>query len=354
MQCAAKASTGLSTCRPGGWSIHVKANIRRAARRLIQSTDLLLALLTYPAAWLLKIIRRTGVQRLPHCRRALMRVGVFPLLDHYYEPQFAADKLRIPLSEERLLPGISWNVEGQLDLLDQLTFSDELTGIPATGDEPGQFYMKNGSFESGDAEYLYQIIRLIRPRRLFEIGSGHSTLAALRAIRKNRDEDATYDCKHICIEPYEMPWLERTGVQVIRKRVEDVGTALFSQLRNNDILFIDSSHVIRPQGDVLFEYLELLPTLADGVIVHIHDIFSPRNYPPLWIVEDVKFWNEQYVLEAFLSNNHDWRIIGALNYLRHNHYDRLKAIAPYLTPDREPGSFYIQKVTASAANEMVG
>jgi len=332
----------------------VKPNIRRAVRRLIQSTDILLALLTYPAAWLLKIIRRTGVQRLPHCRRALMRVGVFPLLDHYYEPQFVTDELRIPLSEERSLPGIGWNIEGQLDLLDQLRFADELTGIPATGDEPDQFHMRNGSFESGDAEYLYQIIRLIRPRRLFEIGSGHSTLVAMRAIRRNRDEDATYDCKHICVEPYEMPWLERTGVAVIRKRVEDLDIAFFSELRRDDILFIDSSHVIRPQGDVLFEYLELLPTLADGVIVHIHDIFSPRNYPPLWIVEDVKFWNEQYVLEAFLSNNPDWRIIGALNYLRHNHYDRLKAVAPYLTPDREPGSFYIQKMTTTATDNMTG
>ncbi len=332
----------------------MKPNIRRAVRRLIQSTDILLALLTYPAAWLLKTIRRTGVQRLPHCRRALMRVGVFPLLDHYYEPQFVTGELRIPLSEERSLPGIRWNIEGQLDLLDQLRFADELTGIPATGDEPDQFRMKNGSFESGDAEYLYQIIRLIRPRRLFEIGSGYSTLVAMRAIRRNREEDASYDCKHICIEPYEMPWLERTGVAVIRKRVEDLDVALFSELRSDDILFIDSSHVIRPQGDVLFEYLELLPTLADGVIVHIHDIFSPRNYPPLWIVEDVKFWNEQYVLEAFLSNNHDWRIIGALNYLRHNHYDRLKAVAPYLTPDREPGSFYIQKMTTTATNKMTG
>lgn len=332
----------------------MKPNIRRAVRRLIQSTDILLALLTYPAAWLLKTIRRTGVQRLPHCRRALMRVGVFPLLDHYYEPQFVTGELRIPLSEERSLPGIRWNIEGQLDLLDQLRFADELTGIPATGDEPDQFRMKNGSFESGDAEYLYQIIRLIRPRRLFEIGSGYSTLVAMRAIRRNREEDASYDCKHICIEPYEMPWLERTGVAVVRKRVEDLDVALFSELRSDDILFIDSSHVIRPQGDVLFEYLELLPTLADGVIVHIHDIFSPRNYPPLWIVEDVKFWNEQYVLEAFLSNNHDWRIIGALNYLRHNHYDRLKAVAPYLTPDREPGSFYIQKMTTTATNKMTG
>ena len=323
-------------------------SFRRATRRLIQSTDILLALLTYPTAWLLKTIRRVGVQRLPHCRQVLMRVGVFPLLDHYYEPQFEMSSLRHPLSEDRRLPGIDWNVEEQLDLIRQLRFSDELAGIPATGDNTaGQFYMENESFESGDAEYLYQLIRLVRPRRLFEVGSGHSTLLALKAIRRNREEDATYDCKHICIEPYEMPWLERTGVSVIRKRVEDVDIALFAELESNDILFIDSSHVIRPEGDVLFEYLEILPTLASGVIVHVHDIFSPKNYPALWVIDEVKFWNEQYLLEAFLTNNDDWKVIGALNYLRHHHYDSLKSVAPYLGPEREPGSFYIQKLPST-------
>lgn len=120
--------------------------------------------------------------------------------------------------------------------------------------------------------------------------------------------------------------------------------SFFKQLQENDLLFIDSSHVIRPQGDVLFEYLEVLPVLNRGVIVHIHDIFSPRNYLRQWLQDEVKLWNEQYLLEAFLSNNGCWEIIGALNYLHHNHYDKLKRVAPFLTPTREPGSFYIRKL----------
>jgi len=120
--------------------------------------------------------------------------------------------------------------------------------------------------------------------------------------------------------------------------------SFFSELQENDILFIDSSHVIRPQGDVLFEYLELLPTLNPGVIVHVHDIFSPRNYLSSWLQNEVRFWNEQYLLEAFMVHNDKWKIIGALNWLHHNHYERLKLIAPYLSLEREPGSFYIQKV----------
>ena len=131
---------------------------------------------------------------------------------------------------------------------------------------------------------------------------------------------------------------------MIRKKVEDIELSYFSQLQNNDLLFIDSSHIIRPQGDVLFEYLELLPSLNTGVIVHLHDIFSPKNYPKQWLQDSVYFWNEQYLLEAFLSHNSSWKIIAALNFLCSNHYKKLKSVAPFLTPDREPGSFYIQKI----------
>ncbi|MCX5694939.1 MAG: hypothetical protein NT014_07495 [Candidatus Omnitrophica bacterium] len=160
----------------------------------------------------------------------------------------------------------------------------------------------------------------------------------------NTEEVSGYKCKHICIEPYEMPWLESTGVKVIRQKVENMGREFFFFFFQNDILFIDSSHIIRPQGDVLFEYLELMPSLKMGVIVHIHDIFSPRDYKAEWVIDDVRFWNEQYLLEAFLTSNKDYKIIGALNYLHHNHYDRLRAKCHFLSQEREPGSFYIQKI----------
>ena len=131
---------------------------------------------------------------------------------------------------------------------------------------------------------------------------------------------------------------------VVRKRVEELEVAFFSQLEADDLLFIDSSHVIRPQGDLVFEYLELLSTLKPGVVVHIHDIFSPRDYPAAWVKDEVRLWNEQYLLEAFLTGNREWQIIGALNFLHHNHHDQLRATFPRLTRDCEPGSFYIQKI----------
>jgi len=311
--------------------------------RASRIADVVAAPLVYPSAWLLQNIRKYGVQNFPLCRQALLKMGVFPILNHYYEPQFDFQVPKKP-SEPRRLPGIDWNTQEQLELLRSLRFADELKDTPLSKPAALEYYVENGAFGPGDAEFLYQIIRLKKPRRILEVGSGNSTLMALKAVRKNTAEDPGYRCEHVCIEPYEAPWLESTGVTVVRQRIEDVGVARFSELGENDVLFIDSSHVIRPEGDVLFEYLELLPTLKPGVIVHVHDIFSPRNYPEQWLVDWVRLWNEQYLLEAFLTHNSSWKIIGALNFLHHHDYEALRRVAPFLTPEREPGSFYIQKV----------
>jgi len=309
---------------------------------LISLADLLLAPVVYSVAHLLKAIRRAGISRMPLCKRALMRVGVFPIRNHYDEPLFDSMLLRHPLDHNRVLPGIDWNIDEQIYLLKSFCFNDELKDVPNVKIDELTFHMNNGSFGSGDAEYLYNLIRLKKPTKIIEIGSGNSTLMAIKAINKNQ-EIANYKCDHLCIEPYEAPWLEKIGVTVIRQKVEEVNKAIFNALEKNDLLFIDSSHIIRPHGDVLFEYLELIPLLKAGVIVHIHDIFSPKDYLKEWVVDEVRFYNEQYLLEAFLTCNQDWKIIGALNYLHHNYYQDLKATCPFLTQDREPGSFYIQK-----------
>lgn len=132
-------------------------------------------------------------------------------------------------------------------------------------------------------------------------------------------------------------------MQVLRSRIEDVEQSLFHTLGQNDIPFIDSSHVICPQGDVLTELLHILPRLASGVVVHVHDIFLPRDYSRAAIVEDVWFWNKQYLLEAFLTHNLEWQVIGVLIYLKHHQYHSLKSVCPYLSESKEPGSFYMQK-----------
>jgi hypothetical protein len=298
-----------------------------------------LCILTFFSTYVLRYARKS-----PRSRKILLDRGIWPITDHYYEPFFSAKHLRKPLSEERLLSGIEWNITEQMELLTSFNFRNEFAGMPDKFVSDTEFHFNNGSFESGDAEFWYNIIRLKKPRKIIEIGSGHSTKMARLAIRKNQMENSSYQCEHICIEPYEMPWLEKTGVDVIRKKAENMDVAFFGQLNTNDILFIDSSHVIRPQGDVLFEYLEILPVLNSGVIVHVHDIFSPRDYPREWIIDEIRLWNEQYLLEAFLSYNSKWKIIGALNFLKHNYYDAFKTHCPKVSEEREPGSFYIVKL----------
>ena len=311
---------------------------------LLPLLDIFLAPFVVIAAWIFKLTRRVGVQRLPICKRILLFVGVFPIRNHYYEPLFDPTELRTPLSDERSLPGIDLNIGGQLSLLAAFRYEGELSGLVGEKTDDLTFHFDNEAFRSGDAEYLYNLIRLKKPRRIYEIGSGNSTLMAIKATAKNVADVPGYCCEHVCVEPYEMPWLERTGVSVVRQRVQDLPLAFFAALEKGDLLFIDSTHMIRPQGDVLYEYLQLLPTLAAGVIVHVHDIFTPRDYLASWVIGEVKFWNEQYLLEALLSGTKSWKVIGALNYLKHNHYSELKATCPFLTMDREPGSFYIEKM----------
>lgn len=273
-------------------------------KKLLPVLDILLLPFVYLAGVLLKRVRVTGLHRLPWSRHVLLHLGVVPISDHYYEPFFNPRHLKHPLSQERPLPGIDWNIHGQLERLASFHYNEELGFLSA----PAQgltFSFDNDTFLSGDAEYWYSIIRHYKPRRIFEVGSGNSTLVAVEALKRNTEEDPSYHCRHVCIEPYEMPWLEQLGVEVMREKVEDVPIQFFAELEANDILFIDSSHVIRPQGDVLFEYLQVLPSLQVGVIAHIHDIFSPRDYLEQWVQAEVKFWNEQYLLEAFLTLNQD-------------------------------------------------
>jgi Methyltransferase domain len=306
--------------------------------------DVVLLPLVLPAGLVMKAVRRIGLMRLRACSWLLMRIGVLPIRRHYYEPFLDPRELRKPLEEERSLPGIDWRVESQLALLASLRFADELQHLAQPRSGVTEFRLQNGSFESGDAEFLYQFIRARKPRRIFEIGSGNSTLIARDAVQKNRQEDPGYTCRHLCIEPFEMSWLESTGVTVLRKKVEEVDATLFAELEANDLLFIDSSHIIRPQGDVLTEYLEILPRLRPGVIVHVHDIFSPRDYPREWLERRKLLWNEQYLLEACLSQNDSWQVLAALNFLHHRHFAELRKVCPFLTPEREPGSFYMQKM----------
>jgi hypothetical protein len=320
--------------------------IREFVKKNVHYIDVPLIPLVYISGWILKIYRIMGSSRLKLNTRILKKIGVFPIVDHYYEPLFNDAHLKEKLSSERQLPGIDFRDEEQVAFLSSLNYQEEFDEfLHAEGKKKPNdaFHFGNNSFESGDAEFLFNFVRHIKPNRVIEIGCGSSTRLIDQALKINSQESGSA-VRHVCIEPYEQPWLEQFGdIEVIRATVESLDLSFFGTLNRDDLLFIDSSHMIRPQGDVLREYLQIIPSLNPGVYVHVHDIFSPYDYPSSWIRDNVSFWNEQYILEATLSNNDSYQIVAALNYLKHRRYQELKNVCTHLDKEREPGSLYFKK-----------
>lgn len=301
--------------------------------------DYLLALFVRLFARPLRRIAYT-TRRQPQTRAALERIGVAVYGRHYYQPFITRADLVRPLDAERALPGLTLDAAAQRAFLDGLSGLDEFDRfLEATPTERPVFLSGNG-YGPGDADLYYAILRTVRPKRIIEIGSGQSTRVALEAIARNTAEGAP--CRMTCIEPYNQPWLEAGGVEVVRKRVELCDPDMFLSLEANDIFFIDSSHIIRPQGDVLFEYLDILPRLAPGVHVHVHDVFTPFDYPEDWILGRGLLWNEQYLMEALLSMNDSYRILFA-SYWMSRRDPGVVAALPWLRrkPAASPGSFWI-------------
>src|SRR5262249_19537136 len=160
------------------------------------------------------------------------------------------------------------DVPGQLARLARFDCADELRALARDGAASG-VRLAARNFGPGDSEYLYSVVRHCKPRRVFEIGCGNSSRVTLAALDRNAADDTARSGELVCIAPRAPAKLDATRARIVRRRVEELGVAFFSELDRNDVLFIDSAHVIRPQGDVLFEVLELLPALRPGVQVHV-------------------------------------------------------------------------------------
>src|SRR6266536_3777078 len=240
------------------------------------------------------------------------RLGFHVTQNHFYGPVPDTRKLGDDIWErESALVGIEIDEGEQLRRLDDFEnrFKAEYTSLPTHRTESDhEFYLQNKTFLSVDAEMLYCFVRSARPRRIIEVGSGQSTYLAAQAARRN-EEDGAPACELVVIDPYPLDPIRRgfPGLsRLIAEPVEKVDLAVFDALDANDILFIDTSHVLRIGGDVQYEFLEVMPRLKPGVIVHLHDIFLPAEYPRDWIMRDRLFFTEQYLLQAFLAFNHEF------------------------------------------------
>jgi predicted O-methyltransferase YrrM len=313
----------------------MKENIKRLC---LLAFDLALTPMNWLFLQLMRVFRHYGMQYFPILRRLVRYSGILPLNNHYYQPQFVYSAGFDPERPRKL--AIDIDIPRQVGDLQSLAFKDELAMLSRTP-HPTKYYLGNGAFDEGDAELYYLMIRNKSPRRIIEIGSGHSTRVAHLALQKNREMGIATEMT--CIEPYENPWLEQIPlVKIIRCRIEETDPALFSTLEAGDILFIDTSHVIRPENDVLHIYFEILPLIQPGVIIHIHDIFTPRHYPKSWTHQEFRMWNEQYLLEALLMSSNRYKIIFALNHLKKEVPEQVQQVLMHVTPTCNPSSIWLE------------
>ncbi len=279
------------------------------------------------------------------------RLGFHITLNNWDQPIPDTERLKddIWLKNSKLI-GINLQEKCQLNLLSQFSsqFKEEYESLPRSKTAtPYQYYINNVAFNSVDGEVLYCMIRYFRPEKIFEIGSGNSTYLSAQAILKNR-VDCDHECDLIAFEPYPNDIL-RAGfpglTKLIPVQIQDVPLSEFSKLKENDILFIDSSHVLKTGSDVQYEILEVLPRLKKGVIIHFHDIFLPAEYPKEWVLKNCVFWTEQYLLQAFLMFNDSFQVLWAGSYMHLKHPDKLEeAFNSYKREEKWPGSFWIQKI----------
>jgi predicted O-methyltransferase YrrM len=282
---------------------------------------------------------------------ALQAAGVHVVPNHFYLPIPDTRTMGAAYFEAQSdLPGLDMRLDAQVDLLQKLAseFKAEYEKLPrSAGDSgPDEFYLNNQLFEAVDAEVLYALLRHLKPRRVVEIGSGFSTLLMLRAATANAADGKPLALRSI--EPYPREFLVRKAragrLELIQERVEKVALDRFEDLAAGDVLFIDSSHVIRTGGDVQRELLEIVPRLAPGVYVHLHDIFLPREYPRQWVVRNHWFWSEQYLLQAFLAFNSQFEVVLAHAFLHLRRPDLLARLVPsYDSAVVSPASFWMRR-----------
>ena len=264
---------------------------------------------------------------------------------HYYSPlpdtrELAQEPRRSQIWPEtpRETPGIDWRDAEQVALCrDVFGRQPRLELAEAPTSDPAEYFISNDQFSPLDAWLLEAFLRHLRPRRMIEIGSGYSTLVSARVNRELLDGSM-----HLtCIEPYPRSFLADgvPGVSELRvEQVQDTPLEIFGALGENDVLFIDTSHVAKTGSDVTWLYQEVVPRLSLGVVVHIHDVFAPGEYPQSWVL-DGWGWNELYVVRAFLAFNSAFRIELGAQYMLQRHAELVREAFPGLAVERlaKPG-----------------
>ena len=283
-----------------------------------------------------------------HLQTANFSKNSFYPAGHYYSTIVSVEAIK---SREKTIwknvgvdgiKGIDLNVAGQIDLAKSL--SAYYGELPFSKEKNGnlRYQFENNFYSYTDGIVLYSMMRHFKPKRIIEVGSGHSSALMMdvnelffgNTIRLN------------FIEPYPerlfslMSERDKKDSTVLESKVQEIDLKFFENLEKGDILLIDSSHVSKCDSDVNYILFEILPALKSGVLIHFHDVFYPFEYPKEWVLNGWNL-NEDYFLKAFLMHNNQFQIRFFSNYLHLHHKEVFQAMP--LTYLNTGGNFWIEK-----------
>ena len=254
---------------------------------------------------------------------------------HYYSPIVNLNDVRGKHSQvfdrsKNTIPGVDLRRLEQLALLDTLEKYYPELPFPENPQAGNRYYLKNEWFSHSDATCLYLMMRNLRPKRIIEVGSGFSSSAILDVAERFIPEIELTFIDPDTARLFSLIHKKDLGnIHVISENIQNIDIERFGILESNDILFIDSSHVVKTASDVNFLVLDVLPMLRSGVRVHFHDIFFPFEYPEQWVYEGWA-WNEAYLLRSFLMYNQAFQIELFPSMLQYQHASVLSNRMPLL------------------------
>jgi hypothetical protein len=287
-----------------------------------------------------------------HCERLqalLANVGYPP--GHFYSPVVdVGDPRAIEAVRSRVRApwpaGVAINVDQMRSLMKRL--SEQHRHFPFSRHQeqnPGfRFYFDNAFFGCHDASILFSMLLEFRPRRVVEVGCGYSSCLMLDTNEQFFNGSLDLTLIDPALGDLQGLFGERGagGARLLSDRVQNVSPGVFERLEENDILFIDSSHVSKTGSDVNYFLFEILPVLKPGVLVHVHDILYPFEYLEDWVLKEKRSWNEAYALHAFLQYNSAFEIIYWNNFVWHRLREDLAELMP-LCLENEGGSIWLRR-----------
>jgi predicted O-methyltransferase YrrM len=267
---------------------------------------------------------------------------------HYASPIPDLTEALLELDREKdkkYIPGIDLNFTGQLKVLNQIAPLVNSTPFEDNPSNKFRYHFNNSMFQHSDGSVLYGMIKFFKPKRIVEVGSGFSS-ALMLDINETIEKEKI---KLTFIEPYPerlnsiLNTVDRKDVTIVEKKIQYIDLKIFEELNENDILFLDTSHIAKAGSDVTFWTFNILPLIKKGVLVHIHDIFWPFNYSEEWIKIE-KCYNEAFFIRAFLQFNESFEIFFFNSYLKSAHYELFNSKLPSLTNHHGGGSLWLRRI----------